>query len=123
MPETAILSLRSVLASSPSQRRACQRSWRCRRIQQGGRRRGSGMPAPEHSSNPAVDELIKPHSLAARRVECFARYPAGRPGDDGAKIRLLDKYVHVDTLDQLVDVDTIKHTAHIGRPEHHVEIP
>ena len=71
------------------------------------------MFAPEQASNPPVDELIKPHSLAARRVKGFARYPAGRPGDDGAKIRLLDQRVHVDTLHQFVDIDTIEQSAHI----------
>ena len=71
------------------------------------------MFAPEQALHPAVDELIKPDRLAAGRVKRFARYPAGRPGDDGAKVRLLDKRVHVDTSYDVVDIDAIEHGADI----------
>ena len=66
------------------------------------------MLAPEQTSNPAVDELIKPDSLTAGRVKSLARCPAGGPGDHSAEIRLLDQRVHVDTPHQFVYIYTIK---------------
>lgn len=56
------------------------------------------MLAPEQTSDPAVDELIKPDSLAARRVKRLARCPAGGPGDHSAEIRLLDERAYPATL-------------------------
>ena len=71
------------------------------------------MFAPEQALHPAVDELIQSDRLAAGRVKRFARYAAGRPGDDGAKIRLLDKGVHVYTSYDVVDSEAIAHGAQI----------
>lgn len=71
------------------------------------------MLAPEQALYPAVDELIKPDRLAAGRVKHFARHATGRPGDDGAKIRLLDKRIHVDTPHDFVDIDAIDYGAYI----------
>src|ERR1019366_5605881 len=80
------------------------------------------MLAPEQASHPAVDELIKPDSLAARRIQCLARRPARRPGNDRAKIRLLDKHVHVDTPHKIVDIDAVEHGAHIDASHHVVDV-
>ena len=63
--------------------------------------------------HPAVDELIKPDRLAAGRVQCFTRNPTGRPGDDGAKICLLDQRVHVDTTHNVTDINAIDHGVHV----------
>src|SRR5260221_14270171 len=80
------------------------------------------MLAAEQASHPAVNELIKPDSLAAGRVKCFACRSAGRLGDDGAKVGLLDKRVHVDTPDNAVDVHAIDHSAYVDAPQDVIDV-
>jgi hypothetical protein len=80
------------------------------------------MLASQQPANPAVDEVIKPDGLAARRIERLACRPAGRPGDDGTKIGLPDQLVHVDTPHHVVDIDSIEQSTHIDPPHDVIDV-
>jgi hypothetical protein len=91
----------------------------------------AGIGSAAEPPHPAGDELVEPDGLAADHVERIAREPAGGPGDDGAKVGLLDQRVDVEALDdtiqihpfeQAVQVDPVQHGVQIDQVQHRVHI-
>jgi hypothetical protein len=89
---------------------------------QAGRHLRPGLLTPEQSLHPAVNELIEAYGLAAGRVERFGRDTTRRPGDDGAKIGLLDQRIHVDPSYDVVEIDAFKHGADIDALQDTVQV-
>src|SRR5712691_3895543 len=80
------------------------------------------MLTAEQTADPAVDKLIKPDDLASQRVEGLGRRPSRGPGDQRAKIGLLDQSGHVNSLHEIIDVNAVKQGAHIDTPDDVVHV-